>query len=128
MIGRHKFPVGRNVEVPSFHFYQGPSTRLLNSIRRMYSPRVYSRHDVYRPEIPYTAIRPNYPCTVRSPLVSANMTWRQPLPQRPVLLQPQSVPNGSIPNNPEMYNGGHGSGVSVKMYIVTKLVFALQLT
>lgn len=90
---------------------KGPSTRLLNSIRRMYSPRVYSRHDVYRPEIPYTAIRPNYPCTVRSPLVSANMTWRQPLPQRPVLLQPQSVPNGSIPNNPEMYNGGHGSGV-----------------
>ena len=74
----------------------------------MYSPQVFSRHDVYRPEL--RLVRPNYPRNVRSPPVRSNIPWRQPLAQRPVL-QTQGVPNGSIPNSPETYNGGHGSGV-----------------
>ncbi len=95
-------------------FLQGPSTKLLNSIRRMYSPpQEFPRHDVFRPEFRYGMIRQNYPRTVRSPPVRSNLPWRQPLPQRPVL-QPQGLPNGSIPNSPETYNGGHGSGVSLQ--------------
>lgn len=76
---------------------------------------MFTRHDVYRPEYRFGVIRPNYPRAVHSPPVRSNLPWRQPLSQRPVL-QAQGVPNGSIPNSPETYNGGHGSGVGSYKY------------
>ena len=63
-------------------------------------------------DIRQTTLRLAYPRTVRPP-VRTNFHWRQPLPQRSVL-QPHALPNGSIPNRPETYNGGHGTGVGFK--------------
>lgn len=89
---------------------QVATTKLLNSIRRMYNPQDFIRHD-YRPEFRHGVIRPNYRA-VRSPPVRSNVQWRQPLPQRP-LMQTHGVANGSIPNSPETFNGGHGSAVGL---------------
>lgn len=74
-------------------------------------------------DIRQTTLRLAYPRTVRPP-VRTNFHWRQPLPQRSVL-QPHALPNGSIPNRPETYNGGHGTGVGFKKNISKVLCFVL---